>query len=73
MDEDDTAVHWREKSIMRAVLDREEIAAIRTYVGDKTAALLAAAGNSMQAVAGLTRAAPLALVRSRSRRSRKIM
>jgi cytochrome P450 len=62
MDEDDTAVHWREKSIMRAILDREDIPAIRTYVGNKAAALLAAAGGSMDAVAGLTRAVPIALV-----------
>src|SRR4029077_943327 len=41
MDEDDTAVHWREKSIMRAILDREDIPAIRSYVADKAAALLA--------------------------------
>jgi len=62
MDEDDTAVHWREKSIMRAILDREDIPAIRSYVADKAAALLAAAGNSIEAVAGLTRGVPLALV-----------
>jgi cytochrome P450 len=62
MAQDDTAVHWREKSIMRAILDREDIPAIRTYVADKSAALLATANGSMEAVAGLTRAVPLALV-----------
>jgi cytochrome P450 len=62
MDQDDTAIHWREKSIMRAILDREDIPAIRTYVADKAAALLAAAGGSLDAVDGLTRAVPLALV-----------
>lgn len=62
MDEDDTAVHWREKSIMKAILDREDIPAIRRYVADKAAALLSAAGGTMDAVMGLTRAVPLALV-----------
>jgi cytochrome P450 len=62
MDEDDTAVHWREKSIMKAILDREDIPAIRSYVADKAAALLSAAGGSIDAVMGLTRAVPIALV-----------
>src|SRR4051795_3372694 len=62
MAQDDTAVHWREKSIMQAVLDFEDIPAIRAFVGAKSAALLTAAGGSMDAVAGLSRAVPLALV-----------
>ena len=62
MAQDDTAVHWREKSIMRAILDREDIPDIRTFVAHKAAELLAAAGGSMDAVPGLTRAVPLALV-----------
>ncbi len=65
MAEDDTATHWREKSIMRAILDRDEIPAIRAYVADKTAALLAAAGGSLEAVGGLARAVPLGLVQDR--------
>ena len=62
MDEDDTATHWRDKSIMRSILDFEDIPAIRTYVADKAAKLLAAANGSIDAVAGLTRAVPIALV-----------
>jgi cytochrome P450 len=62
MAQDDTAVHWREKSIMRAILDREDIPSIRKFVADKAAGLLAAAGGTMEAVAGLTRAVPIALV-----------
>ena len=62
MAQDDTAEHWREKSVMRAILDREDIPAIRTYVADKAKDLLKAAGGSMDAVAGLTRAVPIALV-----------
>jgi cytochrome P450 len=62
MDEDDTASHWRDKSIMRAILDLEDIPAIRAYVADKTAELLAAAGGTLDAVPGLTRAVPIAFV-----------
>ncbi len=62
MAQDDTAVHWREKSIMRAILDREDIPAIRTYVADKAAAILEAANGAIEAVGGLTRAVPIALV-----------
>jgi cytochrome P450 len=62
MAQDDTAVHWREKSIMRAILDREDIPAIRNYIATKAAALLTAAGGTIDAVAGLSRAVPLALV-----------
>jgi cytochrome P450 len=63
MDEDDTAVHWREKSIMKAILDREDIPAIRAYVTEKAASLLSSAGGTIDAVAGLTREVPLSLVR----------
>ena len=31
MAQDDTAEHWREKALMSAILDREDIPAIRTY------------------------------------------
>jgi cytochrome P450 len=62
MDEDDTANHWREKSIMRSILDFEDIPPIRAYVAGKAAKLLAAAGGSMDAVPGLTRAVPIAVV-----------
>jgi cytochrome P450 len=61
MAQDDTAVHWREKSIMRAILDFEDVPAIRTWVAGKAAGLLAEANGSIEAVAGLTRAVPLAL------------
>ncbi len=62
MAQDDTAVHWREKSIMKAILDKEDVPAIRAYVGQKAASLLAAAGGSIDAVGGLSRAVPIALV-----------
>jgi cytochrome P450 len=61
MAQDDTAVHWREKSIMRTILDFEDVPAIRTWVAGKAAGLLREANGSIEAVAGLTRAVPLAL------------
>ena len=62
MAQDDTAIHWREKSIMKSILDRDEIPAIRDYVGKKTSALLSSANGAIDAVDGLTRAVPIALV-----------
>jgi cytochrome P450 len=62
MAQDDTPVHWREKSIMRAVLDREQIPDIRRFIADRSAALLNNAGGTIEAVGGLTRAVPIALV-----------
>jgi cytochrome P450 len=63
MAQDDTAVHWREKAIMSSILDFEDVPAIRSFIADKTASLLTAAGGSIDAVPGLSRAVPLALVK----------
>lgn len=62
MAQDDTPIHWREKSIMRAVLDREQIPQIRAFIGQKAASILAKAGGTIDAVNDLTRAVPIALV-----------
>lgn len=62
MAQDDTAQHWREKAIMSAILDREEIPAIRAWVAQKTASLLAAGHGQLDVVDGLSRAVPVALV-----------
>jgi len=62
MAQDDTAEHWREKSIMTAILDREEIPAMRASIGAKAAALLGAANGKLEVVQGLTRAVPIAFV-----------
>jgi cytochrome P450 len=62
MAQDDTPVHWREKSIMRAVLDREQIPEVRAFVASRAAAILKDAGGAIDAVNALTRAVPLALV-----------
>ncbi len=65
MAQDDTAVHWREKSVMKSILDFEELPSIREYVGKKAAALLASANGTLDAVDGLTRAVPVGLVQDR--------
>lgn len=65
MAQDETPRHWREKSIMRSVLDLEELGDIRRFVGDKARALLHAAGGALDVVNGLCRAVPLALVQER--------
>lgn len=62
MAQDDTAQHWREKSIMRCVLDFEEVPRIRAFVADKAKSLLALGKGDFDAVKGLTRATPIALV-----------
>ncbi len=62
MAQDDTAQHWRDKSVMRAILDFEDLPAIRSYTASKAAELLAAAPGAIDAVPGLTRAVPLAFV-----------
>lgn len=65
MSQDDTAVHWREKSIMRSVLDLEQLADIRNYVAAKASSLLKNAQGTIEAVNGLCRAVPIALVQER--------
>ena len=62
MAQDDTAQHWREKSIMHAILDHEDIPVIRKYIGEKTAELLKNADGKIEAIRGITRAVPVALV-----------
>jgi cytochrome P450 len=65
MAQDDTPIHWREKSIMRAILDREEIPEIRSFIGRKAAAILRDANGAIDAVSGLARAVPIALVQEK--------
>ncbi len=63
MAQDDTAVHFREKAIMQAMLNRDDLPRIRDFVGQTAAAILdAAPGRRIDAVNGLTRAVPIALV-----------
>ena len=62
MAQDDTARHWREKSVMRAVLDLETLPAMREWVGQDAARRLDAAGDTLDLVDALTRAVPIAFV-----------
>lgn len=62
MAQDDTPDHWRDKSIMKAILDFEEIPAMRSFIGARTNAILDAARGEIDAPQKLTRAVPVALV-----------
>ncbi|MFL6858216.1 MAG: cytochrome P450 [Allosphingosinicella sp.] len=62
MAQDDTADHWRDKSIMKSILDFEEIPAIRTFVGEEAARILRDAKGSLDAPQQLTRMVPARLV-----------
>lgn len=62
MAQDDTADHWRDKSIMKAVLDFEQIPAMRDFVRERTAQILHDAGGAIDLPKALTRVVPVALV-----------
>jgi cytochrome P450 len=62
MAQDDTARHWREKSIMRAILDFEELPALREWVGTETASRLKAANGHIEYVRQIGRGVPAAMV-----------
>jgi cytochrome P450 len=62
MAQDDTAEHWREKSVMKAVLDRDELPEIRRWIGEETAAILAGAQGRFDLVRTVTRGVPVRLV-----------
>lgn len=62
MTQDDTADHWRDKSIMRAILDFEQIPEIRSFVGKRTAELLAEGNGSIDLAKKISRAVPVAMV-----------
>lgn len=62
MAQDETARHIREKSVMKAILDYEEVPKMRAWIATTAAKLLDDAGWRIEAVSGLTRAIPVALV-----------
>ena len=62
MAQDETPVHVREKSVMRAILDRSEIPAMRDFIATTAAARLTAGNGSIDATHGLARAVALSLV-----------
>src|ERR1043166_3394054 len=63
MAQDDTADHWRDKSIMRAILDFERIPAIRAFVAATASHLLQAGHGRIDLPRKVTRAVPVAVVR----------
>ena len=58
MAQDDTAVHWREKSLMKSVLDVEDIPKMRRWIGETTADTLDAAGSDIELIRSITRGVP---------------
>jgi len=62
MAQDDTADHWREKSIMKSILDFEDIPLIRKFVGERSAAILKEGRGRIDAPQALTRMVPVGLV-----------
>ncbi|NUS99617.1 MAG: cytochrome P450 [Sphingomonas sp.] len=62
MAQDDTADHWRDKSIMKSILDFEQLSEIRDFVAKTTAKILADAKGKIDLPAALTRAVPIAVV-----------
>jgi cytochrome P450 len=63
MAQDDTPVHYREKAIMQALLNRDDLPRIRKFVGETAKARMdAGASSGFEVVKGLTRGVPIALV-----------
>ena len=62
MAQDDTARHWREKSIMKAILDFEDIAPMRKWIGEETAKRLKSANGNIEYVRQIGRGVPTAMV-----------
>ncbi|MGC3937327.1 cytochrome P450 [Roseobacter sp. EG26] len=62
MAQDDTAQHWREKSIMKSILDVEDLPKIRDFVRDTADEALDGANGSIELVRNVTRGVPVRLV-----------
>lgn len=62
MAQDDTADHWRDKSIMKSILDFEQIPDIRAFVGETAGRILGEAGGAIDLPKKLTRDVPAAMV-----------
>ena len=65
MAQDDTADHWRDKSVMKSILDFEELPALRAFIGEEAARILKAANGSIDAPQQLTRMVPCRLVQEK--------
>lgn len=62
MAQDDTACHRREKSVMNAILDYEDVPKMRAFVADETAGILRKANGKIDFVPDISRSVPVALV-----------
>lgn len=62
MAQDDTATHWRDKSVMKSILNVEDVPRMRQWIGEATAAALDDAGGTIEAVRAVTRGIPVKLV-----------
>jgi len=65
MQDNDTARHWREKSVMKAVLDKEDIGDIRDFVAETAGDILDQSGGTIEVVNKLSREVPLRLAQER--------
>lgn len=62
MAQDDTAAHWREKSIMKSVLDVEDLPEIRNFIRNETDGALRKGNGTIELVRAVTRGVPIKLV-----------
>lgn len=62
MAQDDTAAHWREKSIMKSVLDVEDLPEIRNFIRNETDGALRKGRGAIELVRNVTRGIPVKLV-----------
>ena len=64
MAQDDTAEHWREKSVMKSILDVEDLPKIRDFIRNETDKALDAGNGSTELVRAVTRGVPVKLVQN---------
>ena len=62
MAQDDTAAHWREKSIMKSILDVEDLPKIRNFVRNETDDALRKGRGTVDLVRAVARGIPVKLV-----------
>lgn len=62
MAQDWTADHWRDKAVMAAILDFEEIPAMRQFIGKRASEILDAANGEIDIPKKLSRGVPVGLV-----------
>ena len=62
MAEDDTPLHMREKSIMKTMLNRDDLPRIRTLIAERSSEILNASDHQIELVNSYCRAIPIILV-----------